>query len=155
MLRDARKLSGYSWFEVCYKLKKAQSSLIQMLDCKNDYGMRKLLDYLAAIEMDIVLSKDNKAELIINSEPSLHSWIKGLYEGLSGYEIGKRLDISHQTANRIIKGGDVRLSTFLKIADQNDFSITIQPQDIGNIIDASDDCDVDKVYLDSEALLLK
>lgn len=115
-----------------------------MLDYKNDYGMKKIFEFLNALGWSVSLSMNNKQEYELDSLNSLTNFIHAEYEGIPGRQIAIRFNLSDETGRRMLKGGDVRLSTFLKMAEDKGFSIHIQPKDIGAIIDATDDCDAEQ-----------
>lgn len=71
MLKEARKLSGVSWVDLCYRMQKTQSTVIGMLSGRNDPGMNKLISYIRAIDAEILLSQKGKTVAVIESDNDL------------------------------------------------------------------------------------
>lgn len=141
MLKDARKLAGVSIVNLCYNLQKTESAVKKLLDCNNDYGMKKVMDYLHAINSCIEIQNDtNRHELWDFADVT--KCVNTLCESLNGEQFAKQYDVSHQTAGRIFKGADIRMSTFLKVIEANGFKIYIHPKE-AQINSAVNDCDIE------------
>lgn len=60
---------------------------------------------------------------------------------MSVREFGQALNLSTGSAQRILNGGTIRLSLFLKIAEEQHLKIDVQPV-FGNRVDDIADCNV-------------
>lgn len=111
MLKEARKLSGVPWVDVCYRMRKTQSTIISMLDGKHDASMERIFNYIEAIEAEITIS-----DKVFCHEPELHVW---LTEECRKYPEKKICEIIHTTPMTVrrIRSGRThyKVSYFLEI----------------------------------------
>lgn len=142
MLKEARALSGISMVELCYKLNKSPTAVQKLFSSKSDSGMNKYIEYVRAIDAEILLSKENTTIAEIHSNQELTGWIMKVYPDYSSVKLGEELEMSQPAALKILKGGTIRLSLFLKIANKQGLKIDVQPipyYDTASV----DDCDLE------------
>ena len=126
LLKEAKRMSGKTNVDIIVAMRKSQGTLSDMLNGRADYTLSKYLPYINAIGFQLALNKGDNV-LIMYDTSDVHEWLQNETSGnsLSYSELGHKLGVSHQTAMRIVKGGALRLSVFLKCAEIFGWSITL------------------------------
>lgn len=126
LLKEAKRMSGKTNVDIIVALKKSQGTLSDMLNGRADYTLSKYLPYINAIGFQLALNKGDNV-LTMYDISDVHQWLQNETSGnsLSYSELGNKLGVSSKTAMRIVKGGALRLSVFLKCAEIFGWSITL------------------------------
>ena len=126
LLKEAKRMSGMTNVDIIVALRKSQGAISDMLNGRGDYALSKYLPYIKAIGYCLTI---NSAEGIVEicNDSDATKWLQDMLSQnpQSSRELGEKLDVSHPTILRIIKGGPIRLSLFLKLVEMFNCTITL------------------------------
>lgn len=126
LLKEAKRLSGKSNVDIIVSLRKSQGALSDMLNGRSDYTLSKYLPYIQAIGFCLTINSDDESVKITDNVDATEYIKRKLQSSAYSFcELGKKLGISHQTVSRILNGGALRLSVFLKFVEMFHNSITL------------------------------
>lgn len=129
LLKEAKRLSGKSNVDIIVALRKSQGAIASMLSGTTDSALSTYLPFIDAIGFRLAINKANFAGNYVRHIDTVDDAKKWLQSRLakegSSYELGEKLGVSHQTAMRIAKGGTLRLSIFLKLAELFGYTVTL------------------------------
>lgn len=138
MLKEARRMSGVKMYEVAYKLKKSEQTVINMLTGKTNKNFEIIMDFVQAINAALRIGED-----FISTLEEYNEWEKNVISQFSYKDICELLDVTMDTASRL-RTSKVHFKTsyFITFINYLHLECQVLPADIPNISQI-DDCDID------------
>lgn len=126
MVKEARERKGISKYSVCNSCRFRHHQILYIEEAKGSYSINNLLLYLSMIEVNLVISKNNKKIQIIDDSKKIPSFIEKSMGGLSRYVVCKNAGVS-QTGLKLILNGtnSISIDTFLKLVDYFGYTLSI------------------------------
>lgn len=127
LINDARELAGITILDLVMSVRKSEGSIRDVFKARADYTMPKYLPIIQAMGFCLVIT-NNTRSIKLQGIKDISEWVVDSMRGfnVSSYELGKMLEISQTTALSLLKGGPIRLSVFLKLAELTNSKVSIE-----------------------------
>lgn len=126
LIKQAKRKSHMTDASIALALHKSVDAIHSIMATKYDFTMQRYIPIVEECNHCIKLSK-NEIYIIVDSNAKITKLIN--YETdklkMSMYQFSKEIGISEGTILRVLDGGSVRLSVFLKFADYFGYTVTI------------------------------
>lgn len=129
MLVTIRETAGISKNEMCRRTVMAFSEIDRIERSVNNYGIPKVIHYLNAMNLVLVLNLNDTKSAIFSSE-DFAKWLLKLKEqsGVSLQNIASNTGCTHTTIRNIINNkSNVKIDLLLKLVDYFGYTIEFKP----------------------------
>lgn len=128
-IRRAKELSGKSNVELIIATGKSESTLKNMWSGRYDNEMSSYFVFLNAMGFAFQITSESEI-YTISSVPELQSWLSEVMkaEQKNYTALGEMLGVSRMTAKRIMEGGNIKLSVFLKFLNLKGWQLDVVPK---------------------------
>lgn len=135
MLKEAKHISGKTNMDIIVAVRKSQGAISDMLNARGDYALERYLPYIDAVGFVLTLKKNDETVCIYTPQ-DIHNWVSRELSNApqTSRKLGEILEVSQTTAVRIVNGGKLRLSIFLKLVNIYGYTIYLEAQDAQDIL---------------------
>lgn len=128
-IRRAKELSGKSNVELIIATGKSESTLRNMWSGRYDNEMSSYFIFLSAMNFAFQITSESEVYSIC-SVAELQSWLSEVMkaEQKNYTALGEMLGVSRMTAKRIMGGGNIKLSVFLKFLNLKGWQLDVVPK---------------------------
>lgn len=128
-IKEAKRMSGKTNVDIVIATRKSEGTLSDMVNARTDFSLGKYLPYINAIDFVLALQKKDTLLYIHNTEDAL-KWLTDEFSQSATLlnVLSKELGISRQTLYRILRGGTLRISIFLKLAEIFGYHVFLEPK---------------------------